>query len=287
MNFKGIPVRTIGPGSQPAEGDGESLSYIDMPSDMATYRAPTIPQPESVAQHQAARHAMAWLQDALQSYDSASAPLLADLTGLDAKNRELINQILSEGEVSIAFAGSSRARCQEAVLAGVWRTLYLDAEDRPTLDLLEVGDVPHLLTTIDGKRNVDTDAANVPDGVVNALPILIELEDALARYRRDGTVHAINLSLLPLGDADLGFLDTRLGRGALDILSRAYGKCQVISTGTRDVWWVRYFNSMNTLILNTLEVTDVPAVVRAAPEDLGDSAERLNDLLEPYWPEVA
>ncbi|HSM29085.1 MAG TPA: hydrogenase expression/formation C-terminal domain-containing protein [Woeseiaceae bacterium] len=41
------------------------------------------------------------------------------------------------------------------------------------------------------------------------------------------------------------------------------------------------------LILNTLEVVDVPAVVKAAPEDLVDSAGRLKEILEPYWSEVA
>jgi hydrogenase-1 operon protein HyaF len=44
---------------------------------------------------------------------------------------------------------------------------------------------------------------------------------------------------------------------------------------------------MGVLILNTLEVVDVPAVVKAAPEDLVDSAERLKEILEPYWSEVA
>ena len=65
-------------------------------------------------------------------------------------------------------------------------------------------------------------------------------------------------------DEEVEFLDERLGRGPVDILSRAYGKCQVISTLSANVWWVRYYNSMNTLILNTIEVTKVPAVVGAA-----------------------
>ena len=50
---------------------------------------------------------------------------------------------------------------------------------------------------------------------------------------------------------------------------------------------MRYYNSMGVLILNTLEVADVPSVIKAAPEDLVDSAERLEQMLEPYWPEVA
>ena len=93
--------------------------------------------------------------------------------------------------------------------------------------------------------------------------------------------------MLPLSDEELEFLDTRLGRGPVDILSRAYGKCQVISTETANVWWVRYYNSMGTPILTTIEVVDIPNVVAAAPEDLRDSEARLREILEPYWSEVA
>jgi hydrogenase-1 operon protein HyaF len=46
------------------------------------------------------------------------------------------------------------------------------------------------------------------------------------------------------------------------------------------VWRVQFFNSMDTLILDTLEVTDMPEVVLAAPEDLSDSARRLLKVLE-------
>ena len=96
-----------------------------------------------------------------------------------------------------------------------------------------------------------------------------------------------NNTLLPLSEPEIEFIDQRLGRGPVDILSRAYGKCEVISSNTAGIWWVRYYNSMGVLILNTLEVVDVPSVVKAAPEDLADSAERLKEILEPYWSEVA
>jgi hydrogenase-1 operon protein HyaF len=90
-----------------------------------------------------------------------------------------------------------------------------------------------------------------------------------------------------LSQPELEFIDGRLGRGPVDVLSRAYGKCEVISTKSANVWWVRYFNSMGTLILNTLEVTDVPQVVVAASEDIRDSSSRLNEILLPYWPDSA
>lgn len=288
MSIEDIPVRVIGPGSQTADDDGETLAYMSMPNDMATYVAPPTRDPDAVKHLSGARDAMNWLREALAAYDPAAEPVLANLSALDEESRELVNQILGEGEVSVTYAGVVGARTQESVLAGVWRTLYLDQEGRVTVDLLEVADAPHVVRAPDGRnRPIDTSEEGAPPDVMNALPILVELETALERYEHEQTPHVINLSLLPLSEADIEFLDGRLGRGPVDILSRSYGKCQIISTLTPNVWWVRYYNSMGTLILNTLEVIDVPLVVCAAPEDLRDSALRLDEILAPYWTEVA
>lgn len=284
MSIKDIPVRVLGPGSQP--DDGEALSYMPMPSDMQRFAWPHTPDPEDVAELQAARDTMLWLRSALAA--EVDVQQLANLAALDDASRELVNQILGEGEVSVTCNGPVRSRTQESVLAGVWRTLYEDPEGRIVADILEVADVPHVVRQPDPRvRPIDAGADGVPDDVMNALPILTELESSVATYREAGTPHVINLTLLPLSDADVTFLDERLGRGAVDILSRAYGKCQVICTLTPDVWWVRYYNSMGTLILNTLEVIEVPQVVCAAPEDIRDSGKRLEDILAPYWSEVS
>ena len=68
----------------------------------------------------------------------------------------------------------------------------------------------------------------------------------------------------------------------LSILSRGYGNCRISSTGTRHVWWVQYFNSQDRTILNSLEITAVPSVACAAPEDITDSAQRLEEIMEFY-----
>ncbi|MCP4300319.1 MAG: hydrogenase expression/formation protein [Gammaproteobacteria bacterium] len=174
------------------------------------------------------------------------------------------------------------------MLAGVWRTLYLDQDDQVCYDLLEVAAVPHTVTMPDGRdRPINADTHDVPADLNNALAILVELEAQCAAYADTATPHSINLTLLPLSPAELEFIDMRLGRGPVDTLSRAYGKCQVSSTLTTNVWWVRYYNSMDTLILNTIEIVDVPAAISAAPEDLSDSATRLDGIITPYWSDVA
>lgn len=289
MGIKDIPVVGIGPGSQPAEEDGTSLEYISMPKEMASYQQPDIPEPEAVMHLAGAREAMNWLREALENFGTATEPLMANISNLDADNRELVNQILGEGEVGVNYTGTVRARIQESVLAGVWRTFYLDQADQVTHDLIEVGDVPYLARVPDTRTAKPASSLReheAPEGVMNAMAILTELAEHCERFRRGQETHVINLTLLPLSDEDVAFLDEALGRGPVHILSRAYGKCEIISTAVPHVWWVRYYNSMGTIILNSLEVVDTPLVACAAPEDLDDSKKRLNEILEPYWADI-
>jgi len=288
MNIRDIPVRVVGPGSQPTGSDGDAVTYMDMPSDMSKFVAPLMPEAEDVLLMDGVREAMQWLLSALDGYVPGREPVLADLSALDEESRDVVNQILGEGEVSIVCDGQVRARTQESVLAGVWRTLFFDSDDRVVCDLLEVADVPTVVGfAAESDAAVDASPEGVNEELANALPILVELQSRHERYVAGGSAHSINLTLLPLSEAEVEFIDQRLGRGPIDVLSRAYGKCEVISSGTAGIWWVRYYNSMGVLILNTLEVVEVPGVVKAAPEDLADSAERLKEILEPYWSEVA
>lgn len=66
------------------------------------------------------------------------------------------------------------------------------------------------------------------------------------------------------------------------ILSRGYGNCRVSSTRTNNVWWVQYYNSQDAMILNSIEIINVPEVVCAAQEDIDDSAERVAEVMDIY-----
>ena len=63
------------------------------------------------------------------------------------------------------------------------------------------------------------------------------------------------------------------------ILSRGYGNCRVTACAQPHVWKVQFFNSMDTLILDTYEVCEIPEVAVAAVEDLEDSATRIRDVI--------
>ncbi len=283
-----IPVSQIGAGSQPAEADGASLDILQLPDEMQTFRMPEIPDPKRLTEQSAAKQMMGQLHRALVAQASGRLGLVdpIDLGKLDSDSLEMIDQLLGEGEVSMRFESDTcHARIQESVLAGVWRIRYFTPEGELATDTVEVSDVPKLC-----RRHVFTHAAhradmcqdNIPPGVLNAPPLLAEINDKVAAYRPGHESHVINLTLLPQTEEDLGYLIDRLGEGPLTILSRGYGNCRITSTGVENVWWVQYFNSQDKNILNTLEIGGVPAVAGAAVEDLRDSAERLTEMMEVY-----
>lgn len=277
-----ISLPIFGQGSQPAEQDGVALEYLQMPQEMATYTMPQISVDLNAQDLAQAKSVLQQLQQNLAVFPLISAPI--ELMQLDAGNRRFIDELIGEGEVSVICSGERNIRIQESVLAGVWRLQTLNARQIVD-DALEVGIIPKQLSqsTFNGTAaQIDTHWTELPPGVMNAPPLLSELNAKIAEYRPGGEAHTINLSLLPQTEQDLEFLAQRLGGGSVTILSRGYGNCRITATGTRFVWWVQYFNSEDTLILNTLEVSDVPSVACASPEDITDSRERLQEMLKVY-----
>ena len=101
-------------------------------------------------------------------------------------------------------------------------------------------------------------------------------------YRDGDEAHVVNLSLLPVSQQELAWLQQQLGLGEVQVLSRGYGNCRISAAAWPNCWWVQFFNSEDTLILNTIEVVRVPRVACAAAEDFQDSAARLADILSAY-----
>lgn len=270
-----LPPVGYGPGSQVSHDGGEELSYMAMPKDMATF-APHYPEIEDGA---AVGEAIILLRQIAAACDRAARggrSERVDLSGLDAENRALIADTLGEGEVSIRIKGVPPVAAQESRFAGVW---VLSGRD---LDSVEVAAIPdaaraRAFTALRPARGAE--APRVP-AVINAPPIYAELAEKSATRMPGDPPHVVNFTLLPHTPEDLDWLDAALGEGAVTILSRGYGNCRVSATALASVWRVQFFNSMDTLILDTLEVTDMPEVVIAAPEDLSDSAARLVKVLE-------
>lgn len=276
-----IPVVALGPGTQ---SEDESLDYVSMPKDMDTYRPPLLPEPEEIAGRAQARAALGGVLDLLSPAAQGQPGGQVSLLDLPAEDRQLINQVLGEGEASaLVRAGGSplEVRVQESVFAGVWRIMTFNAGALVD-DAIEVGPIPQLLRTM-----AEEDAESVykpwrgalPPNVQNAPLLVEEIRDQIARWQPGQPPHVVNLTLLPVSPEDIGYLDHQLGTGRVLLLSRGYGNCRITNTRHPNCWRVVYYNSMDSVILNTVEVVDMPEVAMAAPEDLQDSHDRLADVL--------
>lgn len=280
----------IGPGSQ---AEDETLDYLPMPQGMQTFHAPPLPEPEDVATllrgQQALHDALAQLDQVRQQ--PADGNRSVDLMGLPRADLQLINQVLGEGEVSAIVSATHggrsdvssglEVRVQESVFAGVWRVLTT-VDGTLVSDVIELGGIPQALKTAalaDVDPQVPRWQGALPPNVQNAPALLAEIEDQWRTWRPEQAAHVVNLTLLPMSQEDIGFLDHHLGTGRVLILSRGYGNCRISNTLRPNCWRVVYYNSQDVVILNTVEVSELPDVAQAAPEDLDDSHERLTEVL--------
>jgi hydrogenase-1 operon protein HyaF len=214
----------------------------------------------------------------------ADAPTqLFRLDNLNDLESRLVADVLGEGEVAgvVALPDGSLAQIQESVLAGIWRVrLETDANH----EYLEIGAVPEIVKRAAADLTAaDFEIGQVPEGAMNVLPVLAEIRERALAWRPGIRSQIINFTLLPMSPVDMSFLQDTIRNGPIQLVSRGYGTCRVLSTGIRNVWSVQFFNAMDTIILDTLEVGGVPTVALDADEDFEDSAERLQEIIEAYF----
>jgi len=273
-----VPVVTIGPGSQDTSGD--EFHYLEMPREMSTFQMPGLPDPDTARGASEARAVLRWLADTAAAWPDVGGPTAFDVGGLDAANRDILDQVLGEGEVSVIVAAERELRIQESVFAGVWRLRVIGADHAVERDLVEVGPIPQsVLAAARERAEPRVPELPVPEDAFSAPPILAEVADRAAMRRPGDPVHVINLSLLPLSPADGRHLGEVLAAGPVRILSRGYGNCRITSTVVRDTWWVQYVNGYGKPMVDSIEITDVPEVAIASREDITDSAARVAEAL--------
>jgi len=270
-----ISVVAMGPGSQ---GD-EAPEYLPLPQ-METLAAPRLPDDASPQAVAAAAALLGGLLQRMVAVGFAGGASL-DLLALSPGVRDVINQSLGFGEVSAFTTSPQHWRVQETCFAGLWRVLRIADDGGMVVDRLETGEIPAVLAEMMAATTVaDLPAPDYPAGTMNAPSLVEEIRQQAAGWRSGHGTHTINLTLLPVSDGDLDTLYGWLGHREVSLLSRGYGNCRITSTRLRNVWWVQYFNSMDTLILNSIEVTAMPEVALAAEEDFADTIERLTEYLD-------
>ena len=267
-----ISVVAIGPGSQPVE---EPLVTLGLPSDMPTFRTPISDSTAPDLIYRAALSVLREVQAGLETIPyGASIPVMRTLGDLNRQVVAEINDMLGEGEVG-AQVDHLGISAQETAFTGVWRVRG------PGIDMIEAGAFPMLIRDLAAARARPAEQPSPPaEGLMNAAPLLAEIRDRSAAWRPGDEPQVINFSLMPVTPEDFAFLDQALGRAGISILSRGFGNCRITATAYPNVWWVQYFNAMEKLILNSIEVVDLPGAALAAEEDYRDSRQRLAEWIE-------
>jgi len=272
-NHPPIAVETAEPASP---FDDPECLYVAMPEAMRTF----VPPPVRDWRHNPkGRTILSQLAVGLESSHQGKESTTISLSGHELDTCQFIEQILGEGEISIlADKPGERLTISEAVFAGVWRVKHYK-NGHLVQSYLETGPFPAILAEWSATQESPAILPSVfPNNLMNAPALLYEIFSKSKDFAY-GCEEAINLNLLPLTSEDTLFLVECLGLSGISILSRGYGDCRIRRTRLPNVWWVQYFNSPGQLILNTLEITALPKVVMAAPEDFEDSASRLGEVL--------
>lgn len=126
---------------------------------------------------------------------------------------------------------------------------------------------------------VHTTPPGEPGLTGNAPPLLRELLEQVERLLETGAPSAIDLSALPLTPADMDWLRNALGPGEIDVTLDANGESTLSETGCPGVWWITHRNEQGAVTSQFLEVTFVPELVKAHPQDVAMGRETLERLL--------
>ncbi|CHP60907.1 hydrogenase-1 operon protein HyaF [Salmonella enterica subsp. enterica serovar Typhi] len=244
----------LGPGTQP---DDASFSMNPLPLTCQVNGDPSMAALERCAHSPAV---MALLTD-LRGQLARRIPEVGDVLGwelspLNADDLSFLNTLLGEGEVSVRIQhpDGSESEIQETIFCGLTLWQAATADTLPDDSLLP----PPVA------------------GLMNGLPLAHEL---LAHVRDPALQpHSINLTQLPLSEADRLFLARLCGHGNIQIRISGYGESQINATALRHLWHVRCLDALKGPLLDSYEICPLPELVLAAPEDLADSRQRLDEV---------
>lgn len=222
---------------------------------------------------------------ALETQQENTPGRLFDLTEFSVDEILLVEQVIGQGEVAgvVSLPDGVGAQIAESVMAGLWRVRFTDTDGKLFADYLEVSSLPEIVRRAAMNNCRPLTPGEAPKGAMNVMPLLSEIAARSEAHHAGAPTHTVTFSLLPMSPEDMSHLQERLGSGAVRLVSKGYGSCRILSTSTKNVWSVQFFNAMDEIILDTLEIGDAPAAARAAEDDFRDSARRLREIEEAYF----
>lgn len=113
----------------------------------------------------------------------------------------------------------------------------------------------------------------------NAVAVLREVAARLETLAKEGTSGIIDLAAMPLSPADKQWLADKLGPGEVEIKLELDGPSEVRETRYAGVWWLLHHNPQGAVTGEFIEITRIPDLILAHPDDIISGSESLNFLI--------
>jgi len=114
----------------------------------------------------------------------------------------------------------------------------------------------------------------------NVGPLLHEIRHALARLAEGEAGTVIDLRSLPLAPGEEQRIEEALGEGEVRAELDALGPTTILETRFPGVWLVTHCNTEDEIIGRLIEVTRIPGLLLAQPEDIRAGLRQLELMLE-------
>jgi hydrogenase-1 operon protein HyaF len=111
--------------------------------------------------------------------------------------------------------------------------------------------------------------------VGNIRALLAEIAACLGKLADSGEPGMIDLNSLPLASGEYEQLRQTLGQGEVSVRIEAIGPSEIIETRYPGVWWVTHYNVEGDIVADTLEITNIPEIIKSQPADINAGLELL------------
>ena len=119
----------------------------------------------------------------------------------------------------------------------------------------------------------------IDNTTIGILPLLHEVQHALTKLLNDQEETLIDLRNLPLSAQEKQSLLDTLGKGEITAELNALGRSLVWETNFAGVWVVEHYNTEEVLLSQTLEITQIPTILKSPMEDIQSGLQRLEEQL--------
>ncbi len=115
-----------------------------------------------------------------------------------------------------------------------------------------------------------------PYSIGNLRALLAEIAARLERLASEGAASSMDINSLPFAPGEYEQLRALLGEGEVSARIDALGPSEVLETRYPGVWWVTHYNVEGDIIADTIEITEIPEILKSQPADMRGALESLN-----------